>query len=86
MKFSDFVKGHESFISMANYQYDQNNITFKLLVRIWNSLALLYPEKCEDVWVYNPNNDSLELKDNPLNLKNEERTKQKNKEKSEQQT
>jgi len=57
-----------------------------LLVRMWNSLALLYPEKCEDVWVYNPSNDSLELKVNPLNEKNEEKPKQRNKEKPEQQS
>jgi len=70
MKFADFIKVHQDFIKSANYQFEMNNITFKLLVRIWNSYAILFPEKCEDVWVFVENSNSLKLIDNPLNKKN----------------
>lgn len=65
MKFHEFLEIHASLLPAVSFA--PGMIAYYDLIRSWNTIAILFPEKCEDVMVYEEGGVPTSVK-NDLNL------------------
>jgi hypothetical protein len=69
MKFTEFVENHQKLMPKVKHEMDIGNPAIRILTRDWNTMAMMFPEKCDDVVIWNEDEQVPRLVPNPYRTK-----------------
>lgn len=69
MKFEQFVEANKELMPKIKHEFSIENPAMRVLVRAWNSIAIMFPEKCDDIVTWPLASEAPIIEPNPYRRK-----------------